>query len=167
MEHTLMFKKKRKTSRCPERAAKLIEITADIGYGTIVIIRRRFYDNGDTVRTVSLEKDFFIIALIFRCRFFDCSFDIFFGHIGCLSILHEHTQTRIGIGIGATGFYGNRNFFSEFGKGTCHVAPTFEFAGFSIFKCSSHIGIFFLFYVNEFISMMRPTYSANLLRHDS
>src|SRR5690606_1281350 len=61
-------------SRCAQTAVTFIEITSYIGYGPGIVVRSRFYQNGDTVRGISLEKDFLKIAQTLVRSFFDRSF---------------------------------------------------------------------------------------------
>ena len=146
MKHTFVVEQERKTTGRSQRSSGFIEITAHIGDSTGRVIGSCFYDDSDTERTVSFINHLLIIASIFRRSFFNSPFYIFFRHIRRFGILHQYTQTRIGIGIGATGFNGNRNFFPNFRKCTGHIAPPFQFSGFTIFKSSSHRISLLIFY---------------------
>ena len=55
-------------------------------------------------------------------------------------------ERGVHIWVGTAGFNGDGNLFSQSCKGFCHVAPTLQLCGLTIFKCSSHIGLFFPYF---------------------
>ena len=116
---------------------------AYIRHGPGVVVCSCFYNDGNAIRCISFISDFLVIRSIFRDCSFDSPFYIFFRHIFSLGILNQNTKTGIVCWVGATGFYGNIDFFSDSGKRTGHITPSFQFACFAVFKRSSH-NIFYL-----------------------
>ena len=137
-ENALVIEHKRHRSRSPERTAELVEIAANVSYGTRRIVGRRLDNHRDPERSVSFVHHLFVVAHLFRRGPFDRAFDVLFRHIGGFRILNQHSEVGITRRIRPSGLHGNRDFLSQFGKSTGHVAPSFQFACFSILKCSSH-----------------------------
>ena len=98
------------------------------------------------MRAVSFVYDLLIVAGVFLCRFLDGTLHCILGHVGSLGILHKRAQTRIGVRIRTAGFGGDSDLLTDTCERTAHIAPAFELAGFTVFKCSSHLLFLYRFY---------------------
>ena len=96
MEYTLMIEKERERTGGSERAAMLVEIRTNVGHCALIVVGSSFHNDSDSVRTVSFIDYLFVIAGIFVGGFFDGAFHRVLWHVGCLGVLHERTQARIG-----------------------------------------------------------------------
>ena len=104
---------------------------------TVVVVGGCFNQDADAVGAVSFIYDFLVVFLVLFRGAFDCPFDVVLGHVLRLGRLDDGSQAGVG-GRVAPVLGCNRDFLAQAGEGAGHVAPAFEFAGFSIFECSSH-----------------------------
>ena len=133
-----MVEKERKAARRAERTTELIEVAAHVGNRTGIVVGSRFHHNSDTERTVSFVYDFLVVACILVGSLLDGAFNGVLRHIGCFCVLQEHTQAGVAGRVRASGFHRDSDFLTDFCERTRHVAPTFQFSRFAIFKSSSH-----------------------------
>ena len=68
----------------------------------------------------------------------DGPLDILLGHVLAAGGLDKCPQTGIVVGVRTSGLGGYCYFLSDAGEDAGHVAPAFELAFLSEFKCSSH-----------------------------
>ena len=140
LEDGLVVEQEGQRALCAQAAAELGEVGAHVGDGAGVVVGGGLYEDGDAVGAVALVVDFLVVAGLFVGGFLDGALDGVLGHVGGLGVLHELTQTRVQVGVGTAGLGGDGDFLAQAGKGTAHIAPAFQLAGFAEFKCSSHSG---------------------------
>ena len=145
LEHHLVVEKECEGALGAQRAAVLCEIGAHVGHGAGVVVGSGLHEDGDTEGSVSLVGDLLVVLGILVGGFLDGAFHSVLGHVLSLGILHERTQAGVGGGIGAAGLHGDGDFLTDACECAAHVAPAFQFSGFAIFKCASHIECTFLF----------------------
>ena len=138
MEYALVVEKERERALRAERTSVLVEVGADVGHGALVVVGGGFHHDCYSVGAVSFVDDFLVVAGILLGGFLDGAFDGVFGHVGGLCVLHQHAEPRVHVGVCTAGLRGHGYFFADAGERAAHVAPTLEFAGFTVFKCSSH-----------------------------
>ena len=121
-----------------QAAAELGEVGAHVGDGAGVVVGGGLYEDGDAVGAVSLVVDLLVVAGVLVGGLLDSALDGVLGHVGGLGVLHQLAQARVHSGVGTAGLGGDGDFLAQTGKGTAHIAPAFQLAGFAEFKCSSH-----------------------------
>ena len=75
-----------------QRSARLIEITADIGYGAGRIVGSGFDDHGDAERSVAFVDHLLVVGSVFRYGAFDSPLDVLF--LGMFAALAFWISTR-------------------------------------------------------------------------
>ena len=121
-----------------ELALTTDEGSTEIGDSAGRIVCGGLDDYGNTVRTFAVVDDLLVGRLVLLSGTLDSAFDILLGHRLALGGLHEQTQAEVARGIGTASEDGQFDFLTNLGEGTGHMAPTFQFSCFTVFKCSSH-----------------------------
>ena len=111
---------------------------AEVSDGARGVIGGSLHDDGGAVGAFAVVDDLFVGRLVLLGGALDGAFHILLGHRLTLGGLHQQAQTQVGRGIGATGKDGQFNFLTNLGEGAGHVAPTFQFSCFAVFKCATH-----------------------------
>ena len=138
VEHTLVFEHKREAARGAEVAAKLVEIAAHVGYGASVVVGGSFHNDSDAKGAVSFVYDFLVVACILVGGLLDGAVDGVLRHVCSLGVSHEGTEARVGLRVRTAGLDGDGDFLTDFSECARHIAPSFQFSCFAIFKRSSH-----------------------------
>ena len=139
LEHALVVEHEHHRAARAQRAAVLVEIAADVGHRAGGVVRGGLHDDGDAPGAVTFVHHFLVVAFLLRGGLLDGAFHVFLRHVLLLGLLHEHAQAGIAVGVGAALAGRYRDLLTQLGKHAGHVAPTFQFRRFSIFKGSSHI----------------------------
>src|SRR5690606_17519456 len=96
-------------------ATVLAERMAHFGHSADAIVGHAIDDHGSTTHAIALVADFLVVGAIGPARAaLDGALDVFLGHVGCRALVPCHAQARIGVGVGAAGAGGNRDFTNDF-----------------------------------------------------
>ena len=141
-----MIEEESETSHGAEVSAEFVENGAHVSNSPGRVVRQGIDEDGDAVWPVAFVGHGLIFALVFSESVLDGAFDVVLRHVLSLANGNYAAERGVHIWVGTAGFNGDGNLFSQSCKGFCHVAPTLQLCGLTIFKCSSHIGLFFPYF---------------------
>ena len=143
LEDALVVEHELNASACAEGAVVLVEVAADVGNRTGMVVSRGLYKICYTAWTITFIHYFLEITLVLFNSSLDSPVNVLLRHVLTLSRLDDCSQGRVIVRIrtAVLGCYGN--FLSQTCEDAGHVAPSFELSFFSEFKCSSHRELFY------------------------
>ena len=94
-DDTLFAEHEGNTSGLTQVAAALVEVMAQVSGSSVLVVGQRFYDDGNTARTVAFIDHIHIgIFIAVACRFFDDAVDVVVWHVVCLCLCNQVAQFR-------------------------------------------------------------------------
>ena len=87
---------------------------------------------------VSFVVHFLVVAGVLAHGVFNGALDVVLGHVLALGIGDNGAKGGVHVGVGASGFYCDGDLLANLCECLGHMAPSFQFRCFAIFKCSSH-----------------------------
>ena len=142
LDHAFGVEIVRHASGRPEASARAIEDVTNFSACSVFIVRERFHYDGDTVGTVALVYDAFIvdIAQLATCLL-DAASDVVFGHVVGFGLIYYRAKCGVGVRVRASGFDCYRYLSSYLRKdlASCGVCFTFCLLDIVPFGMSRHI----------------------------
>ena len=157
-----------------QRTAAFVEVHPHIGHRAVGVVRRSLHEESDTVRAVSFVNDLLVVGGILLGGALDRTLHFLLRDVLRLGVLDENAQPRVRRRIGTRGFHSDFDLLAELGERAGHMSPTLQFAGLTVFKCSSHSGYaLFIFFIrsaklqkiNDFAYSPRKNSGSVLRRH--
>ena len=122
-------------------SAGTIQNQTDIAKRTVTVIGQALDNQSGSRGAIAFIGDLFECHIAeFAGTFFDCSVDIFTGHVRGTGSGQRQTKPGIGIGIFAAGFHGNHDFLCKLGENTAFlcIGRAFFVLDISPFAMSGH-----------------------------